>query len=325
MPHVLVIGSSNTDLVIRTSKLPTPGETVLGGTFFTAAGGKGANQAVAAARAGAQVTFIACIGRDDFGEQALLAFQREGIDTRWIASDPRLASGIAFILVDDRGENSIVVASGANAALSPDHIRAQAYQTAEICLLQLETPLETVAHAASLATKNKTRVVLNPAPATDLPAEIWPHLFLITPNQTETELLTGIAPNNRQNIAAAADKLLQKGAQNAIITLGSQGAFLATPDQTLHIPAFETRPIDTTGAGDAFNGALSCALSENQPLETATRFACAAGALAVGQAGAQPAMPTRDQIDARANRRSGVPVCRKLATGRQLRRVTSSS
>ena len=286
MPRVLVIGSSNTDLIIRASKLPSPGETVLGGTFLTAAGGKGANQAVAAARAGAQVTFIARTGRDDFGEQALSAFQREGIDTRWIVSDPDLPSGVAFILVDERGENSIVVASGANAALSPDQIQDRAYQNAEICLLQLEIPLETVVHAAFLSTKNETRVILNPAPAADLPAEIWPHLFLITPNQTEAEHLTGIPPNSAKNIAKAADELLQKGAQNAIITLGAQGAFLATPDQTLHIPAFKTTSIDTTGAGDAFNGALSCALSENQSLETAIRFACAAGALTVGKAGA---------------------------------------
>lgn len=298
MPRVLVIGSSNTDLVIRTNKLPSPGETVIGGTFFTAAGGKGANQAVAAARAGAQVTFIARTGCDDFGAQALLAFQREGIDTRWIVSDSDLPSGVAFILVDDRGENNIVVASGANAALSPDQIQDRAYEDAKICLLQLETPLETVVHAASLSTKNKTRVVLNPAPAADLPAEIWPHLFLITPNQTETEHLTGIPPNSPQNIAKAAGKLLEKGAQNAIITLGAQGAFLATPDHALHIPAFKATPIDTTGAGDAFNGALSSALSENYSLETAIRFACAAGALTVGKAGAQPAIPTRDQIDA---------------------------
>ena len=298
MAPVLVIGSSNTDLVIRTNKLPTPGETVLGGAFFIAAGGKGANQAVAAARSGAQVTFIARTGCDDFGAQALSAFQCEGIDTRWIVSDPHLPSGVAFILVDERGENSIVVASGANAALLPDQIQDQVYKNAEICLLQLEIPLETVVHAASLATKNKTRVVLNPAPAADLPEEIWPHLFLITPNQTEAEHLTGISPNSPQNIAKAADKLLQKGAQNAIITLGAQGAFLATPDQTLHIPAFKATSIDTTGAGDAFNGALACALSENQSLETAIRFACAAGALTVGKAGAQPAIPTRDQIDA---------------------------
>ncbi len=297
MASVLVIGSSNTDLVIRTNKLPAPGETVLGGTFFTAAGGKGANQAVAAARAGAQVTFIARMGCDDFGKRALSAFQCEGIDTRWIVSDPDLPSGVAFILVDDRGENSITVASGANAALSPDQIQDRAYQGAEICLLQLEIPIETVVQAVYLSTKNETRVVLNPA-AADLPEEIWPHLFLITPNQTETEHFTGIPPNSPKNIAKAADKLLQKGAQNAIITLGAQGAFLATSDQTLHIPAFKATSIDTTGAGDAFNGALACALSENQSLETAIRFACAAGALTVGKAGAQPAIPTRDQIDA---------------------------
>lgn len=299
MPRVLVIGSSNTDLVIRAGKLPAPGETVLGGAFFTGAGGKGANQAVAAARAGAEVAFIACIGRDDFGERAMAGFRREGIDTQWIVSDPHLASGTAFILVDDRGENSIAVASGANAALRPEHIPARAYQNAEICLLQLETPVETVAHAAALATKHETRVVLNPAPAADLPAEIWQHLFLITPNQTEAEHLTGIAPTNAQNIAVAADKLMAKGVQNVLITLGSQGAFLATRKERRHIPGFEADPVDTTGAGDAFNGALACALSENRPLDAAARFACAAGALAVGKAGAQPAMPTRERIDAR--------------------------
>ena len=298
MAPVLVIGSSNTDLVVRTNKLPAPGETVLGGAFFTAAGGKGANQAVAAARAGAQVTLIARLGCDDFGKRALSDFQREGIDTRWVVSDPHLPSGVAFILVDKRGENSIAVASGANASLSPDQIQDQAYQNAEICLLQLEIPIETVVQAAYLSTKNETRVVLNPAPAADLPEEVWPHLFLITPNQIETEHFTGISPNSPQNIAKAADKLLQKGTQNAIITLGAQGAFLATPDQMLHIPAFKATSIDTTGAGDAFNGALACALSENQSLETAIRFACAAGALTVGKAGAQPAIPTRDQIDA---------------------------
>lgn len=298
MSRVLVIGSSNTDLVIRAGKLPAPGETVLGGAFFAGAGGKGANQAVAAARAGAEVAFIACLGRDDFGERAMAGFRREGIDTQWIVSDPHLASGTAFILVDDRGENSIAVASGANAALRPEHILARAYQNAEICLLQLETPVKTVAHAAALATKHATRVVLNPAPAADLPAEIWQHLFLITPNQTEAEHLTGIAPTNAQNIAVATDKLMAKGVQNVLITLGSQGAFLVTRKERRHISGFEADPIDTTGAGDAFNGALACALSENRPLDAAARFACAAGALAVGKAGAQPAMPTRERIDA---------------------------
>ncbi|MDP6040726.1 MAG: PfkB family carbohydrate kinase, partial [Candidatus Latescibacteria bacterium] len=234
MPQVLVIGSSNTDLVVRIPRLPAPGETLLGGTFFTAAGGKGANQAVAAARAGAQVTFVARIGRDEFGTQALTGFKREGLNTNWIISDPDLASGVAFILVDSEGENSIVVASGANAALSPVQIdsAAPAFAQADICLLQLETPLETVAHAISTAVQHNAQVILNPAPATDLPAEIWPHLYLITPNETETEILTGINPIDEKSTKAAAMQLLEKGAQNAIITLGSQGAFVATPDQT---------------------------------------------------------------------------------------------
>lgn len=298
MPQVLVIGSSNTDLVVRTPRLPAPGETLLGGTFFTAAGGKGANQAVAAARAGAQVTFIARLGRDDFGTQALTGFKHEGLNTDWIISDPDLASGVAFIMVDAKGENSIVVASGANAALSPVQIdmAAPAFARANICLLQLETPLETVAHAIFLAAQNNARVILNPAPAADLPAEIWPHLYLVTPNETETEILTGINPIDKKSTLAAAMHLLEKGAQNAIITQGSQGAFVATPDQTFQIPAFETTVTDTTAAGDAFNGALACALSEGWPLKTAVRFANAAGALTVSKAGAQPAIPTRQEI-----------------------------
>ena len=297
MSHVLVIGSSNTDLVVRSPKLPNPGETVLGGTFFTAAGGKGANQAVAAARAGAQVTFVARLGHDDFGQQALKNFKTEGIDTQWIVSDPHHPSGVAFIIVDDNNaENSIVVASGANAALSPDQIQDHLFDTVDICLLQLETPIETVLYAATQSAKHNIRVVLNPAPATDLPSDIWPHLFLITPNQTETEHLTGICPDNKTNRQKAADALFKKGAKNVIITLGSQGAFLATPQNSHLIPAFEIKATDTTGAGDAFNGALCCALSQNHPLESAVRFASAAGALTVTQAGAQPSIPTRQQI-----------------------------
>ena len=229
MPRVLVIGSSNTDLIIRASKLPSPGETVLGGTFFIAGGGKGANQAVAAARAGAQVTFIARLGCDDFGTQALSAFQREGIDTQWIVSDPHLPSGVAFILVDKRGENTIVVASGANAALSLDQIQDQVYKNAEICLLQLETPLETVIHAASLATKNKTRVVLNPAPS-NRPAE---RNLVHFSHNTQSNRTTphGHRPNSQKKYRKSSRNSSTKALKRHYHP-GNTGRVFATPDQT---------------------------------------------------------------------------------------------
>jgi ribokinase len=298
MPHVLVVGSSNTDLVMRTPRLPSPGETLLGATFFSVQGGKGANQAVAAARAGAQTTFIARVGKGDFGQQALLSLQKENIHTNHILADPDLPSGVAFILVDEKGENSIIVASGANAALSPIQLDAaeNVFRDADICLLQLETPLDTVLHATLLASQCQTPVILNPAPATQLPKEIWPHLFLITPNETETEMLTGISPNTDQNAQKAAQVFLDRGVQNVIMTLGARGALMVTPTQTTHIATPQVTPVDTTAAGDAFNGALAYALASGQPLADAARFACVAGALTVTQAGAQPAIPNADQI-----------------------------
>lgn len=298
MSHVLVIGSSNTDLVIRSPKLPTPGETLLGGTFFISPGGKGANQAVAAARAGAKVTFIARIGQDDFGRQALAGFEKEGIDLSHILQDPDLPSGVAFILVDEQGENSIVVASGANAALSPVQIETAtpAFERAKVCLLQLETPIETIDYAVTLATQHNLRTILNPAPATQLPDSLYPNLYAITPNQTETQLLTGIYPDTDARAEQAAKILRQRGVENVIITLGARGARLVTPDQSTHIPTPATQVVDTTAAGDAFNGALARALSQGQTLEKAARFACAAGALTVSKHGAQPALPYENEI-----------------------------
>ena len=298
MSRVLVIGSANTDLVIRTSRLPAPGETLLGGDFFTAQGGKGANQAVAAARAGAQVTFIARVGQDDFGAQTRSGLDREGIDTTCVSTDPHRPSGVAFILLDERGENSIVVASGANAALLPEHIdRARAaFQKADICLLQLETPLDTVLCAAALAARHDVPVILNPAPAAELPPAIWPHLFLITPNETEIHHLTGIVPDTLENAEKAARALIDRGVQQVVITLGARGALYVSPQNAMHIPAPSVQAVDTTAAGDAFNGALARAIAGGQPLPQAVRFACAAGALTVTQKGAQPAIPKEFDI-----------------------------
>lgn len=299
MSNVLVIGSSNTDLVAQTPRLPKPGETLLGGSFFMAPGGKGANQAVAAARAGANVTFLARVGQDDFGEQALNGLKAENIDTSHILTDPDLPSGVALILVDEKGENSIVVASGANAALSPVQLDAaeNAFQNADICLLQLETPIETVLHATLLAEQFNVPVILNPAPATALPAEIWSKLYLITPNETETQTLTGILPDTAENAREAAHIFFHRGVKNVIITLGARGAYVFTPSHSELIPAPSVSAVDTTAAGDTFNGALAYALTDRRSLVDATQYACVAGALSVTKTGAQPAIPSRTEID----------------------------
>ncbi len=297
-PEVLVIGSANTDLVVQTKRLPGPGETLLGGTFFVASGGKGANQAVAAALAGANVTFVACLGDDAFGKQALEGLRQKGIDTTYTLTDPDLSSGVAFILVDAQGENSIVVASGANAALSPVHLNAAApaFDRAAICLLQLETPLPTVTRAVELAAQRGLRVILNPAPARALPPDILSGLFLLTPNESEAEHLTGIRPHTEETARQSAEILRNRGVESVLITLGARGALLVTGQGARRIPAPRVQVRDTTAAGDAFNGALACALSSGTPLEEAVAFANCAGALAVTRQGAQPSLPSRSEI-----------------------------
>ncbi len=298
-PEVLVIGSANTDLVVQTQRLPAPGETLLGGAFFTASGGKGANQAVAAARAGARVTFVARVGSDDFGKEALRGLRRERIDTAYTLADPDLPSGVAFILLDAQGENSIVVASGANAALSPVQLdaAAPAFDRASICLLQLETPLPTVAHAIQLAAERSLPVILNPAPAQKLPPEVLSGLTLLTPNESETETLTGIRPHTEETARQSAEILRNQGVQTVLITLGARGALLVTDRETRRIPAPEVEAQDTTAAGDAFNGALACALGSGAPLKDAVAFANCAGALSVTRRGAQPSLPARAEIE----------------------------
>ena len=299
-PPILVIGSSNTDLIIKAARIPRPGETILGGEFARAAGGKGANQAVAAARAGGAVTFIARVGRDDNGEAALAGFAADGINVKHVIRDPTRPSGVALILVDQNGENSIAVASGANDKLSPADVRRakSAFRRAQIVLLQLETPLATVVAAAALAAGADVRVVLNPAPARPLPAQLLKHLYLLTPNESEAELLTGVSVTDEATAARAADKLLARGVQNVIITMGSRGAFVAGKDWRQLIPGFKVNAVDATGAGDIFNGALVVALAEGRPLLEAARFASAAAAISVTRFGAQPSAPSRPEIEA---------------------------
>lgn len=297
-PHVLVIGSSNTDLIVRSASLPSPGQTIMADTFVTLPGGKGANQAVAAARSGAHVSFVARIGRDAFGADALRCLESEGIDTTCVTRDPDLPSGIASILVDGKGENVIAVVPGANAALSPVQIEAarSLFDQASACLLQLETPLPTVLHAAGIARDHGVPVILNPAPARDLPDSLLSDLFLLTPNETETEILTGVRPDTEKAARRAADILMARGVDNVIITLGARGALMATDRNAILVQAPVVDVRDTTGAGDAFNGALAAALCAAASLPDAVAFANCAGALAVTRTGAQAALPREAQI-----------------------------
>lgn len=296
---IYVIGSSNTDMVIKTPKLPMPGETVLGGDFLMNAGGKGANQAVAAARLGGKVVFVAKVGDDIFGKQALQQFTKEKINIQYIKTDPHHPSGVALINVDAKGENCISVASGANGFLSEADITPvfEEMRPNDILLVQLEIQLSTVAYAIQKAHEKGVRIILNPAPMTALPNEIWEHLYLITPNETETQLLTGMQVNDEVSAKAASKQLIDKGIANVIITLGAKGAYLHTQSAAKQLPAPIVKAIDTTAAGDCFNGALVVALAEGNSLEEAVIFATKAASIAVTRMGAQASMPYRHELD----------------------------
>jgi ribokinase len=297
--NIVVVGSSNTDMIIKTAKIPKPGETVIGGMFSMAAGGKGANQAVAAARAGGKVAFIARVGIDLFGEQAMKGFVNDKIDVSHVIKDREAPSGVALIFVDEKGENSISVASGANANLSSIDIKAaeKVISNADILLMQLETPLETVHAAAKIAKKRGVKVILNPAPAQPLEDALLRHITILTPNETEAELLTGISIKNEADAEKAADTILDKGIELVLITLGARGVFAKDKKFKGIIPAFAVQPVDTTAAGDVFNGALAVALAEKRPLAEAIRFANAAAAISVTRLGAQPSAPKRKEIE----------------------------
>jgi len=297
-PRIAVVGSSNTDMVVQAARIPAPGETILGGRFVMAAGGKGANQAVAAARLGAEVTFVARVGDDSFGRASLANFEREGINAAFVTVDPTEASGVALILVDEKGENSIAVAPGANSRLSPDDVlRARsAIEQADALLLQLEVPLETVQAAAELADGAGVRVILNPAPARSLPERLLRCVDVLTPNETEAELLTGIRACDEESRSRAAGELRRIGVETIIITLGASGAFVSTRHGEEYIPTVKIRPVDTTAAGDCFNGALAVALAEGREMSAAVRFANLGGAFAATRAGAQPSLPTSAEL-----------------------------
>ena len=295
---ILVVGSSNTDMVIKTNHFPAPGETILGGKFLMNAGGKGANQAVAAARLGGSVMFVGKIGDDIFGKQAVRQLKEEGINVNFVAVDSENPSGVALITVDQNGENSIVVASGANGTLVPaDFDKATAeLDESEFVLMQLEIPIPTVEYIARIAARQQKKVILNPAPATALSNELFRNLFLITPNETEAELLTGIKVTDEQTALKAATVLHEKGVEMVIITLGAAGAFLLSGEKSELIKAPEVVAVDTTAAGDTFNGALAVALAEGKTIRDAIAFANRAAAISVTRIGAQASVPYRDEI-----------------------------
>jgi len=293
MPKIVVVGSANTDMVVKSPRIPGPGETVIGGEFLLAAGGKGANQAVAAARLGADVTFVACLGNDIFGNQAIVGYQHEGIDTTYIVRDPEAASGVALIIVDAHGENSIAVASGANARLSAADVERAADRIcqADLLLVQLEVPMGAVRKAIELAHNAGVPVILNPAPAQEIDPGLLRMVTLATPNEHEIRVVVG-----RQDQDAAISAMLEAGTQTVLVTIGKQGVIWASEATRTRVPAFEVQAVDTTAAGDAFNGGLACALGRGEPIEDAIKYANAVAALSVTRMGAQPSLPTAEQV-----------------------------
>lgn len=296
---ILVVGSTNTDMVIKARHLPRPGETILGGTFFMNPGGKGANQAVAAARLGAPVTFICKTGSDIFGHQSQQLFEEEGINTSYIFSDSEHPSGVALITVDEQAENCIVVASGANANLLPVDLAKveEAIEHADLILMQLEIPMETVEYVVGKGACLGKKVILNPAPAHPLSAGLLKKLYLITPNETEAEMISGVKITDEVSAVEAARVLSEMGVQNVIITLGSKGALAYCEGNVDFVPTLKVEAVDTTAAGDVFNGALTVALAEGRSLTEAVRFACKASAISVTRAGAQSSAPYRNEVD----------------------------
>lgn len=298
MNRILVVGSSNTDMVIKTDKLPLPGETVLGGTFFMNPGGKGANQAVAAARLGGKVSFITKIGDDLFGNQTVGVLKKEGVDTRNIVKDTALPSGIALITVNSAGENNIVVAPGSNGNLVAEDIPSDLFSTGKysILLLQLEIPVMTVEYAALTAAEHGLKVILNPAPAQKLHDYLLRHLWLITPDENEAGILTGIKISNESSAEKAATELQRRGVRNVIITLGAKGAYVKADEFTGIIPGIKVEAVDSTAAGDVFNGAIAVAFAEGKGIKDAVVFANKAAAISVTRLGAQASAPYRKEV-----------------------------
>lgn len=297
--RIVVIGSTNTDMVIKAHHLPTPGETILGGDFFMNPGGKGANQVVAVTRLGGNATFIAKIGKDIFGRQAIDILKKEGINTEYVFEDEEKPSGVALITVDEQAENCIVVAPGANATLDRKDIdRAICeIEKADWILMQLETPIDTVKYVAEIAARKNIKVILNPAPASSLPLDLLSRLYMITPNATEAGIIAGIEVTDIASAKNAARIIHQKGVNTVIITLGSVGALIYENERFEVVDSVKVLAVDTTAAGDTFNGALVVALSEGRSVLDAVRFATRAASISVTKLGAQSSIPFRIEIE----------------------------
>lgn len=298
--HIVVIGSSNTDMVVRSQHLPAPGETVLGGEFMMNNGGKGANQAVAAARLGGNVYFVAKVGSDVFGRKALDDYRHEGVNTDYILVDEEAPSGVALILVNDEtGENSISVASGANLRLLSTDIdrAAEALDNCSVLLMQLEVPVETVEYAAQTVHARGGKVVLNPAPAQELSDELLANVDILIPNESEAALLSGITIETEDDARRAATVLSDRGVGTVIITLGAKGALIKEGEEFTFVPAHKVKAVDTTAAGDTFCGALCVAINEGKTIAEAVDFACRCSAISVTRPGAQQSAPYRHEVD----------------------------
>jgi ribokinase len=298
-PKITVIGSSNTDLVAKVPRMPAPGETILGAEFITAPGGKGANQAITVARLSGEVTFITKLGKDAFGDQMIENFKRDGLITTFVFRDEKAPSGVALIFVDEAGENTIAVASGANANLSKEEIdqAKTAIESADAVLLQLEVPLQAVERAIFIASAANIPIILNPAPAQP-PSPIFLNnrLTFLTPNEVEASLLTGIQVKDEVSAEKAGRELLKYGISHVILTLGSLGAMLVNTEKSVRIPTKQVEAVDTTAAGDVFNGAFTYAIAKGEEIENAIRYANAAATLSVTRMGAQPSIPTADEV-----------------------------